>query len=182
MLFVSPHPLKKSSNVFLMRNKNNEKIIVRGGNTGLSGGTLVENDERISFLTASQVSKAIAARESLPSQIAKLHLRLKVSCLDEFHNFVFKQVATHSGSSMSFFGHFKDGNIHLNLVGIDATEEGGLISCLNDEVLRHGGGLSAEHGLGVSKRRLISSYLGKELSDLDSNLRSYFDTNSILSR
>ena len=153
----------------------------------LSDDDILSNDGRISFLTASQVSKAIAAREALPSHIAgfgsllKFDLRLKVSCLDEFHNFVIKQIGQYGGALMSFFGHFKDGNVHLNLVGIDSTKEVGLISCLNDEVLRHGGGLSAEHGLGVSKRRLISSYLDKELSDLDSYLRGYFDSNSILS-
>ena len=81
---------------------------------------------------------------------------------------------------MSFFGHFKDGNVHLNLAGIEGSDVGVLIECLNEEVLLHGGGLSAEHGLGVSKRRLLAPYLNKEQLDLDDYLRDYFDTNSIL--
>lgn len=153
----------------------------------LSDDDILSNDGRISFLTASQVSKVIAAREALPSHIAdfgsllKFDLRLKVSCLDEFHTFVVKQIASYSGALMSFFGHFKDGNVHLNLAGIDPTEAGDLISCLNDEVLRHGGGLSAEHGLGLSKRRLIASYLSEGQLGLDSYLRDYFDGDRLLS-
>ena len=153
----------------------------------LSDNDILSNDGRISFLTASQVSKAIEAREALPSHIAgfgsllKFDLRLKVSCLDDFHNFVVKQIGAYSGALMSFFGHFKDGNVHLNLAGIEGLNVSALIECLNEEVLRYGGGLSAEHGLGVSKRRLLAPYLNKELVDLDGYLRDYFDADAILS-
>lgn len=154
----------------------------------LSDDDILSNDGRISFLTASQVLKAIAAREALPSRIAdfgsplKFDLRLEISCFDEFHNFVMKQLSTYSGALMSFFGHFKDGNVHLNLAGIEGSDVSALIECLNEEVVRYGGGLSAEHGLGKSKLRSIASYLNKEQSEFQSHLQGYFDADRLFSR
>lgn len=83
---------------------------------------------------------------------------------------------------MSFFGHFKDGNVHLNLAGIEGSDVSALIECLNEEVVRYGGGLSAEHGLGKSKLRSIASYLNKEQSEFQSYLQSYFDADRLFSR
>jgi len=153
----------------------------------LGDDDILSNDRRVSFLNHSQVSKAIAAREALPSQIAefgsllKFDLRMKVSCLDEFHSFVLEQIDIYAEAKMSFFGHYKDGNVHLNLAGIDPTEAVDLISSLNDEVLRQGGGLSAEHGLGLSKRRSIASYLSEEQLELESYLCDYFDAHRLFS-
>jgi FAD/FMN-containing dehydrogenase len=53
------------------------------------------------------------------------------------------------------FGHAGDGNVHVNVTGIDADDER-----VTDAVLRlvagFGGSISAEHGIGVAKRRWLS--------------------------
>lgn len=49
------------------------------------------------------------------------------------------------------FGHVADGNLHVNVTGVDPTDER-----IDDAVLRlvaaHGGSISAEHGIGRAKR------------------------------
>ena len=49
------------------------------------------------------------------------------------------------------FGHVADGNVHVNITGVDASDES-----VDDAVLRlvaeRGGSISAEHGIGRAKR------------------------------
>ena len=63
------------------------------------------------------------------------------------------------------FGHLGDGNIHFNLIqpqGMDAEAFLALTGALNrkvhDLVARHGGSISAEHGLGRLRREEIARY------------------------
>lgn len=52
------------------------------------------------------------------------------------------------------FGHVADGNVHVNVTGVDATDES-----VDDAVLRlvaeRGGSISAEHGIGHAKKRWL---------------------------
>jgi FAD/FMN-containing dehydrogenase len=52
------------------------------------------------------------------------------------------------------FGHVADGNVHVNVTGVDPEDE-----TVDDAVLRlvaeHGGSISAEHGIGRAKRRWL---------------------------
>ena len=52
------------------------------------------------------------------------------------------------------FGHVGDGNLHVNVTGVDADDES-----VDDAVLRlvvaSGGSISAEHGIGAAKRRWL---------------------------
>jgi FAD/FMN-containing dehydrogenase len=52
------------------------------------------------------------------------------------------------------FGHLGDGNVHVNILGPDASDE-----AIDELVLRivaaHGGTISAEHGVGVAKARWL---------------------------
>ena len=52
------------------------------------------------------------------------------------------------------FGHVADGNVHVNVTGVDPADES-----VDDAVLRlvadHGGSISAEHGIGRAKRRWL---------------------------
>lgn len=52
------------------------------------------------------------------------------------------------------FGHAADGNVHVNVTGVDADDDG-----VDDVVLRlvasYGGSISAEHGIGRAKRRWL---------------------------
>ena len=56
-----------------------------------------------------------------------------------------------SAARLWLFGHVADGNIHVNVTGVDPHDES-----VDDGVLRlvaeHGGSISAEHGIGRAKR------------------------------
>jgi FAD/FMN-containing dehydrogenase len=55
------------------------------------------------------------------------------------------------GARLWLFGHVGDGNLHVNVTGVDPGDD-----AVDDAVLRlvadHGGSISAEHGIGRAKR------------------------------
>jgi len=85
------------------------------------------------------------------------------------------------------FGHMGDGNIHYNLsqpVGADKEaflarwdEVNAIVHAL---VAKLGGSISAEHGIGVMKRDLLSSVKDPVELDLMRQLKATLDPNSIL--
>jgi FAD/FMN-containing dehydrogenase len=54
------------------------------------------------------------------------------------------------GARPTLFGHAGDGNLHVNILGLEPDDERA-----DDAVLRHvaelGGSISAEHGIGIAK-------------------------------
>jgi FAD/FMN-containing dehydrogenase len=58
------------------------------------------------------------------------------------------------GAALWLFGHLGDGNLHVNLTGVDPDDD-----AVDDAVLRFvasfGGSISAEHGIGTAKRRWL---------------------------
>ena len=59
-----------------------------------------------------------------------------------------------AGARLYLYGHLGDGNLHVNVLGPDPDDD-----AVDDAVLRivarHGGSISAEHGIGVAKRRWL---------------------------
>ena len=55
------------------------------------------------------------------------------------------------GAATLVYGHLADGNLHVNVVGPPPDDEGPIEAVL-ELVLRHGGSVSAEHGIGSAKR------------------------------
>ncbi len=89
------------------------------------------------------------------------------------------------GQPIAAFGHAGDGNIHVHiLLDPEAPEERAaterIVETLFREVIRLGGTLSGEHGVGITKAR----YLGLELTGpargLMRRLKQAFDPNGIL--
>jgi FAD/FMN-containing dehydrogenase len=86
----------------------------------------------------------------------KLDVTLPLAALAEFEHRV-RQVIEQAapGARTILWGHLGDGNIHVNVLGPDAHDE----RC-DEAVLRLvaelDGSISAEHGVGVSKRRWLS--------------------------
>jgi FAD/FMN-containing dehydrogenase len=52
------------------------------------------------------------------------------------------------GSRVNAFGHAGDGNIHYNVIVSPAADGHALNMLVHDLVVRHGGSISAEHGIG----------------------------------
>src|SRR5215471_16041472 len=91
------------------------------------------------------------------------------------------------GSRPVPFGHLGDGNIHYNIsqpVGADAEAFLGRWDEMNDAVHRvvakFGGSISAEHGIGVMKRKLLQQVKDPVALDLMRTLKRTLDPNNIL--
>jgi FAD/FMN-containing dehydrogenase len=86
----------------------------------------------------------------------KLDVSLPLDRLAQFADVVGPVVEENwPGSTTICFGHVADGNLHVNVLGPPADDE-----AADDAVLRlaldHGGSISAEHGIGVAKVKLVA--------------------------
>ena len=86
-----------------------------------------------------------------------------------------------------WFGHIGDGNLHINVLKPEAMEnadfvrECGRVTALLAQVLqRHGGSISAEHGIGLVKKPYLSSTRTPAELALMRGVRRVFDPNGIL--
>ncbi len=85
------------------------------------------------------------------------------------------------------FGHLGDGNIHFNVsqpVGADKAAFLARWHEMNEVVhaitLKYGGSVSAEHGIGVLKRDLLTLVKDATAFDVMRSLKALFDPNNIL--
>jgi FAD/FMN-containing dehydrogenase len=63
--------------------------------------------------------------------------------------------AARPGAELLLFGHVGDGNVHVNVVGPPADDEG-VDDVVLGLVVARGGSISAEHGIGTLKRRWLA--------------------------
>jgi FAD/FMN-containing dehydrogenase len=99
-----------------------------------------------------------ALREGLPEAINqrgvphKLDVSVPLSTLPAFADAVRERVTE---GEVVIFGHVGDGNLHVNVLGLDPDDE-----TVDETVLalvaEHGGSVSAEHGIGIAKARWLS--------------------------
>ena len=77
------------------------------------------------------------------------------------------------------FGHVGDGNLHVNVTGVDPSDES-----VDDAVLRlvvaSGGSISAEHGIGTAKRRWLSLQRSAEELAVFRSIKDALDPRGIL--
>jgi FAD/FMN-containing dehydrogenase len=89
----------------------------------------------------------------------KLDVGVPLHRLGEFLREVPEAVDTAGGGRVIVFGHLGDGNVHINVLGLDPDDPG-----VDDAVLaltlRCGGTISAEHGVGVAKARWLERAVG----------------------
>ena len=85
------------------------------------------------------------------------------------------------------FGHLGDGNIHYNIsqpVGADAqaflARWDEMNEAVHQVVAKFGGSISAEHGIGVMKRKLLPQVKDAVAIDLMRTLKRTLDPNNIL--
>ena len=86
-----------------------------------------------------------------------------------------------------WFGHIGDGNLHINVLKPAALSQeafaercGGVTAHLAELLERHGGSISAEHGIGLAKKPyLLGTRSGGEI-ELMRGIRRVFDPNGIM--
>jgi len=86
-----------------------------------------------------------------------------------------------------WFGHIGDGNLHINVLKPDALADADFIAqcehvtkLLAQTLQRHGGSISAEHGIGLVKRPYLESTRSAEEIALMRGVKSVFDPHGIL--
>lgn len=81
------------------------------------------------------------------------------------------------------FGHAGNGNLHVNLLYDESTQCDAAKNCLNEVfklVLKLGGTLSGEHGVGIAKRDYVSQEIDATTLALMNKIKLQFDPNNIL--
>jgi glycolate oxidase len=97
-----------------------------------------------------------------------------------------KEVGEKYGFNSVCYGHAGDGNLHINIMKEDLSDaywnkevnEG--IGEIFEEVVRLGGTLSGEHGIGIAKRPYMQMAMGDVKLDLMRGIKKVFDPNNIL--
>jgi glycolate oxidase len=87
------------------------------------------------------------------------------------------------GFKMLTYGHAGDGNLHVNYLYDDLEQEPLLESGLEElfrEVVRLGGTLSGEHGIGLSKARFLPLEQPEPLIALQKRMKAAFDPQGLL--
>lgn len=109
----------------------------------------------------------------------KLDVAVPLAALPEFDRRVCELIATVEGAELYLYGHLGDGNVHVNLVGLDREDES-----VDERVLRLvadlGGTISAEHGVGLAKARFLSLCRSDEEIAAMRRLKSALDPAGIL--
>lgn len=87
------------------------------------------------------------------------------------------------GVEIFAFGHAGDGNIHLNITSRHPDHQERMDRVAEELlrlVLRLGGTISGEHGIGLAKRPFLPLELGAGSIDLQRRIKALFDPNQIL--
>jgi glycolate oxidase len=92
------------------------------------------------------------------------------------------EVGDRYGFKVPCFGHAGDGNIHVNvMIDISQIEEGHkCIEEIFELVVKMGGTLSGEHGIGISKAPFMDIAFNREELQLFKAIKRAFDPNNIL--
>lgn len=85
------------------------------------------------------------------------------------------------------FGHVGDGNIHYNITQPEGMDKAAFLARWGDMnktvfaiVLKYGGSISAEHGVGFMKRDILPTYKDPVAIDLMRGIKKLLDPNNIL--
>jgi FAD/FMN-containing dehydrogenase len=87
---------------------------------------------------------------------------------------------TYPGSRTLAFGHVGDGNIHYNAFDVAKSEMPACQRMINDIVIGLGGSISAEHGIGLSKRDELTRYRSETELDVMRRIKLALDPAQIM--
>jgi len=86
-----------------------------------------------------------------------------------------------------WFGHIGDGNLHINVLKPDDTSDADFVTqcehvtkLLAQALVKHGGSISAEHGIGLVKKPYLASTRSEAEIALMRGVKQVFDPNGIL--
>lgn len=97
-----------------------------------------------------------------------------------------KRIGNECGFKSVCYGHAGDGNLHVNIIKGDLSDEQWnnelpiAIRALFKEVVRLGGTISGEHGIGLVQKPYMDIAFSNKSIDLMKGIKSVFDPNGIL--
>ena len=127
--------------------------------------------------------------ESLaPRQPYKNDVSVRISSVPAFlHEMQALLAGEYPHFDVVWFGHIGDGNLHINVLRPEALATDAFISqcehvtkLLAATLQRHGGSISAEHGIGLVKRDYLESTRSAAEIALMQGVRKVFDPNGVL--
>lgn len=149
----------------------------------------LEDDEVIGAAVATAPAardRLWAYREKHTEAIATLGIphKLDVSVLPELLpelvGALEERIAAASPEARTFvFGHIAEGNVHVNVVG-PAPEDDSVDEAVLRLVIELGGSISAEHGVGVAKRRWLSEAVDSGELEVGRRVKRALDPDDIL--
>jgi FAD/FMN-containing dehydrogenase len=121
-------------------------------------------------------NEAVAAR-GVPH---KLDVTVPLAAVATFERDVRTEVAARWPDADTFlYGHLGDGNVHVNVVGPD-PESDDVDDLVLRLVARHGGSISAEHGVGVATARWLSLTRGEAEIEMMRAIKQALDPRGLL--
>ena len=97
-----------------------------------------------------------------------------------------KRIGANYGFKSVCYGHAGDGNLHVNIIKGDLTDQQWDIELpkaireLFTEVVKLGGTLSGEHGIGLVQKPYMDIAFGEKSLDIMRSIKNVFDPNNIL--
>ena len=135
----------------------------------------------IIILSSQQFFRAQKNREELPlkhrtqSELYKFDLQIPRETLDEFHSMVDEAANQRQiDVRFSFFGHFLDGNLHLN-VSRDCVDEDAFGDKVTAFIQKCGGSMVAEHGVGMKKLQILNVFCNDTSQQLRKHIKLSMD-------
>ncbi len=151
----------------------------------VSDGVLAHSD--------SQAAALWRLREGITEALAPLHpykndVSVRVSAVPAFMRDMQALLSReYPQTEVVWFGHIGDGNLHINVLPQDGLGNAEFIAqcehvteLLAATLQRHGGSISAEHGIGLVKREYLLSTRSAAEIELMRGVRKVFDPNGIL--
>jgi len=151
----------------------------------ISDGVIAQSDAQAAALW--RLREGIT--ESLaPHRPYKNDISLRISALPTFlHEIQALLGREYPHFDVVWFGHIGDGNLHINVLRPDDVSDTDFITqcehvtkLLADTLQRHGGSISAEHGIGLVKRAYLGSTRSAAEIALMRGVRQVFDPKGLL--
>lgn len=168
---------------------------VEAAQAAMPASLTAAGSEPILSQSESQAAALWELREGVPVHLAQAGLIYKYDVsfpIDEFYGIVEhtremlyrKHGLDPRGVIVVGYGHFGDGNVHLNVVDLTRTHAAELDAALYPAVYEycaaHGGSISAEHGVGMQKREYLHLSRPPSAVQLMRDLKKMMDPNGIL--
>ncbi|MCI8484754.1 MAG: FAD-binding oxidoreductase [Lachnospiraceae bacterium] len=126
-----------------------------------------------------KINQRIHSASSLDPRIHKLPLDLSgpSSQFSEYFH-IYREAIRDSGISATICGHILENRLHVNFLPKDYQEfqrAQTLMEQVTDKILKMGGCLCAENGVGKIKQPLLRKYLSEEEYQLQKTIKEFFD-------